>query len=92
MKTDDIRSDLVAWLDGELTLDRARLVREAVERDPDLQALVRGHEALDALLGEHPGLEASPGFGRRVLDLVDRESAGRAVWWPGPPRPACFWP
>lgn len=33
----DIREDLKAWIDGELTEDRAEQVRQAVEADPVLQ-------------------------------------------------------
>jgi hypothetical protein len=44
-------AQLIAWLDGELTPDAAKMVAAAVAKDPDLAARAAAHRALSDRLG-----------------------------------------
>jgi anti-sigma factor RsiW len=67
---DEERTDLVAYLDGELDGEKARALEARISRDPKIRAeadaLAKSWELLDYL----PRPEPSPNFTHRTLDRI----------------------
>ena len=90
--TEDERAELVAFLDGELTDDAARVIEARLNVEPayraEAKALERAWEMLDYL----PKAEPTPNFSERTLTKVVPVMTRRMP----PPLPArrrwWFWP
>jgi anti-sigma factor RsiW len=79
---DDMREDLQAYLDGELSAERSAEVRASLDRDPHLREIAEELEAVDRLLERHPQAAVSGDFADRVRDAL-HAGPGRA-WWRRP--------
>ena len=68
----DIREQLSAYLDGELTAQQARRVEEALAGDPALAAELAALRATRDLLRKLPSQQAGEDFTTSVLDRAER--------------------
>lgn len=86
--SDKDRSDLIAYLDGELEGEAARAVEARISRDPAVRAeaetLKRTWDMLDYL----PRPEPSPNFTHRTLDKLSTHATRAAL---RPRRPLSRW-
>ena len=81
----DIRDDLQAYLDGELTPERATAVRAALDRDPGLLEIAAELETVDRLLEQHPQMVGTPEFFARVQRAAHAEiNSSARPWWRSP--------
>jgi anti-sigma factor RsiW len=78
--SDDDRASLVAYLDGELDEQEARLVEARISQDPAVRAEVESMKRTWELLDYLPRAEPSPNFTHRTVSLVtaDHMAAQRA--------------
>ena len=76
---DEMDEELSALLDGELTPERARELREEVARDPALQGRLAAFEAVDQRLQSLPRPELASDLRARLQARIDRLE--------GPPSP-----
>jgi hypothetical protein len=74
--------DLSAWLDGELTEDRAAELEAELQRDPALRAELEELEAVVRLVRDAGPRPAPSGFAHRVMARIDQEEAksARSAW------------
>ncbi|MCD4699572.1 MAG: hypothetical protein K8R91_03255 [Phycisphaerae bacterium] len=75
-----IREQLSAYLDGELSEDKSRLIAEMVAGDPDLSAELESLRTVQSLLRGLRPVQAPDGMADAVLKRTHRRPAG---WWMG---------
>ncbi len=67
---DEEQTELVAYLDGELDAEAARVVEAKIHRDPEAQAEAEALRRTWDLLDFLPQAQPSPSFTHRTLDRV----------------------
>ena len=77
MNCDEMRLELVAFVDGELPQREAQSVREHLATCTACAALAEGHRAAGDLLAEYPGIEGRAETTQVILAAVELESASR---------------
>ena len=85
MRCDDVRENLVAWLDGELGCAEAQRLEEALSRDERLAGELADLRAARKLVGDLPRKVPDKGFTSRVLTLAGRRATAprnRRSWAP----------
>ena len=77
--------ELSAYLDGELSPERAREIESALERDPELQAELESLMAVDAAAGRAFAAMLEDPVPASLAATVRNASPGRPANDPGPP-------
>jgi negative regulator of sigma E activity len=83
MRDEDLDRELSALLDGELPPERARLLREEIEADPQLRERLAEFEAASERLRALPQSELPAGFGARLRERIGEPERGNIA---GPAR------
>lgn len=75
--------ELMLWVDGELDAERAGEIRELVERDPRLRALVaalcEGAELVTEEALRHAELEGADGIADNVMEAIDAAASRHLI-------------
>lgn len=89
--TDQIREQVSALLDGELSQDEMGLLIRRMERDPELRGSFGRYSLIGEALRAPGGEVASPGFAGRVAAAIETPAVAAAVSAPAPTRRTAFW-
>ena len=68
----DFEEDLTAYIDGELSPEKARALEAAMERDPALRSLEKRLRVSIAAVEELPMPQTSPALRRAVLEAISK--------------------
>ena len=82
--SEEARAELVAYLDGELSEDAARVVEDKINSDPTLRAEVDSLSRTWELLDYLPTHDPSPSFTHRTLERVSATKPRIAATGIGP--------
>jgi anti-sigma factor RsiW len=89
-KTDDRRTELVAYLDGELDAAGTARVEALLRSDPQYRAEADAYQQTWRLLDELPRSQPAPNFASRTLDRIEvAEPSSETGRW-RPPKPASW--
>jgi len=89
--TDQIREQVSALLDGELSRDEIGLLVRRMERDPELRRSFGSYSLIGETLRAPGGLTARPSFAARVSAAIDGPESGRVPDVPAAARSPAFW-